>query len=301
MSAQNVQCLRDLKILACSETKGFQWPTLVFALFVMSMTLLSSWLAATGVIPLWLGMIVNAFFMTQGYTAAHECAHHNLHGRHHHLRWLNDVVGVAAFSFTLHSYTVHSLVHRLHHAHTNDPERDTDAWVSEAPNFPFAVVRSFLFYFYTNYFVGRIYKFAPKKKTFVIRAVLETVIPIGAAIFLANIGYWRETLMLWVLPALGAFAGVSFFVDWLPHHVDDKTDVMKSTIIRVPSKTWRGWLMKWAYNFHNYHLIHHLVPSVPWYAQERTFAKAEPFLNYAGAQVRYPDARAARPAPVLAE
>lgn len=265
------------------------------------MTLVSSWLAAAGVIPLWLGMIVNAFLMTQGYTAAHECAHHNLHGRHHHLRWLNDVVGVAAFSFTLHSYTVHSLVHRLHHAHTNDPERDTDAWVSDAPNVFQAVARSLLFYFYTNWFIVRIYQFAPNKPKFLIRAILETAIPIGAAIVLASIGYWREVVMLWTLPALLAFAGVSFFVDWLPHHVNDKSGAMTSTIIRVPSKTWWGWLMKWAYNFHNYHLIHHLVPSVPWYAQERTFEKAEAFLIESGALIRYPDKDPARPAPVLAE
>lgn len=287
MSTESVQSLRDLKIIARDETRGFQWPTLFFSLFVISMTLVSTSLAVAGYIPLWLGMIINAFFMTQGYTAVHECAHRSMNGKHAKLRWINDVFGVAGFSFTLHSFTVHCHVHRLHHAHTNDPFRDTDAWVSDAPNLFSAILRSFAFYFYTNYHIFKIYPLVSDKKRFVIRAVLETAVPIALAIFLASIGFWREVLVLWVIPALTAFAGVSFFVDWLPHHVKDKSNMMQSTAIRVPSKGLRGKMFSWLYNFHNFHLIHHLVPSVPWYAQERTFAKAEKFLNENGARIKY--------------
>ncbi|WP_411820174.1 fatty acid desaturase [Hyphococcus formosus] len=288
MSTESVHSLRDLKILARDETRGFQWPTLFFSLFVISMTLLSTGLALANVIPLWGGMLINGFFMTQGYTAVHECAHHNMNGKHHKLRWINDVFGIAGFSFTLHSYTVHCHVHRLHHAHTNDPYRDTDSWVSDAPNLFSAILRSFAFYFYTNYHIFRIFPLVKNKRRFVIRAVLETAIPIGLAIYLAAIGYWQEVLILWVIPTIIAFAGVSFFVDWLPHHVKDKSDPMKSTAIRVPTKGLRGKIFSWLYNFHNFHLIHHLVPSVPWYAQERTFAKAERFLNENGARIKYP-------------
>ncbi|PQA85724.1 hypothetical protein CW354_22630 [Marinicaulis flavus] len=287
-----------MKILAATETKGFQWPTLVFSLLVISMTVLGIALGAMGVVPLWGAMIWNAFWMAQGYTAAHECAHHNINGRHRKLRWLNDVFGVAGFSFTLHSYTVHRHVHRLHHAHTNDPERDTDAWVSDAPNLPMAILRALGFYFYTNYFVFKIYPLVQDKRKFLIRAVLETAVPFAIIITLSLMGYWREVLMLSVIPTILTFALVSFCIDWLPHHYEgDHSDPMKQTFIVVPSKGLRGWLMKWAYNFHNYHLIHHLVPGIPWYALERVFGKSERFLQDAGARIYYPgDEKAALPA-----
>ena len=289
MTAQTIKNLRDLKILACQETRGLQWPTLAFSYLVIGMTLLGIWAGAVGIVPLWVGMIWNSFWMAQGYTAAHECAHHNLNGRHHKLRWLNDVYGVAGFSFTLHSYTVHRHVHRLHHAHTNDPERDTDAWVSDSPNLLSAIFRSLMFYFHTNYFMFKIFPLVHDKRKFIIRATLETAIPYAIIIYLAAIGYWREVLMLSFIPTILAFALVSFFIDWIPHHVENKTDVMKQTLIQKPSKTIRGWLFSRIYGFHNYHLIHHLVPSVPWYAQERTFEKAEDFLRANGARIKEPD------------
>ncbi len=302
MAVQEVQSLRDLKILAVSETRGFQWPTLAFSFLVISMTILGIVLGAAGVVPLWAAMLWNSFWMAQGYTAAHECAHRNLNGKHRKLRWLNDVFGVAGFSFTLHSYTVHCHVHRLHHAHTNDPERDTDAWVSDAPNLPAAILRALAFYFHTNYFVVKIFPLVQNKRKFLIRGFLETAIPFAIIITLSLMGYWREVIMLSVIPTILAFALVSFFIDWLPHHYEgDHSDPMKQTYIVVPSKGLRGWLYKWAYNFHNYHLIHHLVPSVPWYAWERTFEKSEKYLQGAGARIYYPGDAGAHPSPVPAE
>lgn len=289
MSAQQIETMRDFRILARTETKGFQWPTLAFSCLVITMTLLGIWLGVAGIVPLWIAMLWNGFWMAQGYTAAHECAHRNIHGKHHHLSWMNDVIGVLAFSFTLHSYTVHCHVHRLHHAHTNNPDRDTDVWVSDAPNLPTAIFRSFMFYFHTNYFVFKIFRFVREKRKFVIRAVIETAVPFAIIIYFAAIGYWREVLMLSVFPAIIAFALVSFFIDWIPHHVEDKSDVIKQTLIQKPSKTIRGWLFSRAYGFHNYHLIHHLAPSIPWYAQERTFEKTEAFLKTSGARIKEPD------------
>ncbi len=289
MSAQRIDTLRDLKILAREETRGFQWPTLAFSYLVITMTLAGIWAGAAGVVPLWVAMLWNAFWMAQGYTAAHECAHRNIHGKHHKLSWLNDVIGIAGFSFTLHSYTVHCHVHRLHHAHTNDPERDTDAWVSDAPNLASAIFRSLMFYFHTNLFLLKIFPLVQDKRKFVIRAVLETAVPFAIIIALAAMGYWREVLMLSVIPTILAFALVSFFIDWIPHHVEDKSDVMKQTLIQKPSKTLRGRAFSWIYGFHNYHLIHHLVPSIPWYAQERTFQKAENFLKANGARIKEPN------------
>ncbi|MEZ5891554.1 MAG: fatty acid desaturase [Parvularculaceae bacterium] len=301
MAEQTVNSFRDLKLLARTETRGFQWPTLVLSATVISMTLLSTWLAVTDRIPMLVAMVINTFFMAQGYTAVHECAHRNMNGRHKKLNWVNDVFGCAGFVFTLHSFTVHSHVHRLHHSDINDIRRDTDAWVSEAPNFWNALARSLVFYFYTHWYFFKIYPLIANKRKFLIRAFLETAIPFGIAIWLSAIGYGREVLLLWVIPTILTFSVVSMMIDWIPHHVPEHISDIDHTLIRVPSKTWRGWLMKWAYGFHNYHLIHHLVPNVPWYAQERTFEKAEAFLKANGARIKYPDERGAQAAPMPAE
>lgn len=296
--------LRDFKILASQETKGVQWPTMLFSFFVISATLLSTWLAVNSIIPLWLGFIINSFFMTQGYTAVHECAHQSIHGRHQRLRWLNEVFGVAGFFFTLHSFTMHKLVHRLHHTYTNDPEKDADAYVSNAPNVYVAALRALNFYFYTNVFMFKIMKLAPDPLRFKIRVFLETAAPVALALWFVSMGYGVEVLVLWVLPAIMAFAGVTFFVDWIPHHVEDKTDPIKNTLIMVAPKTLLGRLFAWVYNFHNYHLVHHLVPSAPWYVQEKLYEQGKHVLKSEGARIKYEggfrrDVKSTKPAAAL--
>lgn len=288
MTNQTISTLREFKILASQQTKGVQWPTIAFSVFVISATLITTYLTLQGFIPLWVGCLLNGFWMTQGYTAVHECAHQGINGRHQHLRWLNEVFGIAGFFFTMHSFALHKHVHRLHHSHTNDLTKDTDAFVSSAPNALAAIPRAFIFLFYTNYFMFKIIPLAPNPRRLAIRVFIETLVPVGLAIWLALSGFALEVLVLWFIPAIIAFAGVSFFVDWIPHHVtEEDKDPMKNTIIMEAPKTLAGRLFAWVYNFHNYHLIHHLTPSVPWYEVEKVYESSKDVLKNEGAAIKF--------------
>ncbi|MEM8937091.1 MAG: hypothetical protein AAGC77_11850, partial [Pseudomonadota bacterium] len=72
MAETKIDSLKDLRIMASAESKGVQWPTLIFAAGVVAGTTISCLLALNGVIPLWLGGLINTFMMIQGYTYVHE-------------------------------------------------------------------------------------------------------------------------------------------------------------------------------------------------------------------------------------
>ena len=51
-------------------------------------------LGTTGVIPLWLGLIVNSIVASTFYMPMHEAAHGNISGRPKGQRRLDDVIGM---------------------------------------------------------------------------------------------------------------------------------------------------------------------------------------------------------------
>lgn len=83
-------------------------------------------LATTGVIPLWLGLIINTIVATTFYMPMHEAAHGNIMGRRPGSKLFEDLIGMLCSIPLGFSYKAHRASHMRHHAHTNDPVRDPD-------------------------------------------------------------------------------------------------------------------------------------------------------------------------------
>ena len=73
-----------------------------------------------------------------------------------------------------------------------------------------------------------------------------------------------EVLFLWVLPSRIGLALVALVFVCLPHYpanITAQEDEYQATTIR---QGWE-WLLTPLFVYQNYHLIHHLYPSVPFY------------------------------------
>ncbi|MEQ8936328.1 MAG: fatty acid desaturase [Amphiplicatus sp.] len=285
MTAAEIATLRDLKISAIEEREGVCWKTVIFSTVIIIVIAAQTWLAVTGVIPLWAGTLLNAFWMIQGYAPGHDAVHKNVHGRDERFRWLNGVIGRPVFACALHSYAMHEHVHRLHHAYLNDPEKDIDEFVDQAKSLPMALARSLLFYFHTNNHAIRTAKYNPNPRRYLFRIAVELAVPYSILIALCLMGYGKEVLFLWFIPALLAFAGVVMMFGWVPHHVPVSQIPVKQARLIATSRTVHGRLFAWLYNFHNYHLIHHMFPSVCWYRLERVYERGRHVLELEGARI----------------
>jgi len=85
---------------------------------------------------------------------------------------------------------------------------------------------------------------------------------------LVGLGYGLEVLFLWFLASrVGLFLIACVFV-YLPHYPGDisaQEDVYKASTIR---KGWE-WLLNPLLVYQNYHLIHHLYPTAPFYTYQK--------------------------------
>ena len=111
-----------------------------------------------------------------------------------------------------------------------------------------------------------------------IHIILSYTVLYSIMFWLAVFGWWREVLMLWLLPHYIASAMIIFFFAYLVHEPHEATDRYRDTNIFI-FKNWGHKLITWAYCFQNYHLIHHLYPRIPFYRYPEVYDEVKPILE----------------------
>ena len=229
-------------------------------------------LGINGVLPLWLGLILNTGIASTFYMPLHEATHGNISGRQAKYRGLEQLIGTLCAIPTGISYAAHKPSHMRHHAFTNDPDRDPD--------------------YYT---AGSLIGLLPKWLTVV---VLQTLLPIFAFIpqtrkllpatiqrslaadgdrrgGLAQLRYWMLSLLVlvaaqllgifwpvllcWYVPSRIQALWLLTVFAWFPHHPAKAVGRYVDTRIAVFPLS--GFLIRG----HDHHAVHHLFPHVPHY------------------------------------
>lgn len=231
------------------------------------------YLGATGVFPLWLGLVANSIIASTFYMPMHEATHRNIWGRTTRGRRIEDLIGVLCSIPTGIEFTSHRAGHMRHHAYTNDPLRDPDHFtegrLAELP--------------LKFYGMTMLYSFLP---FFALIKPIRILLPGSLRAKLADreasksegkaqIRYWLlsttvlvvcfatgnglAALCLWWLPARIQLCWLMFIFAWYPHHPAKETSRYRHT--RVAVFRGSGLLIRG----HDHHAIHHLYPRVPHY------------------------------------
>ncbi|MDH3296380.1 MAG: fatty acid desaturase, partial [Acidimicrobiia bacterium] len=96
-------------------------------------------------------------------------------------------------------------------------------------------------------------------------------------------GHTVDLLVVFVLPVLVSLAFLALAFDLIPHLPYDSTERFYDTRA-LPSRT-----LNVVFLGQNYHLIHHLWNSVPWYKYQRVFTETRDDLAAVGARVNWGD------------
>lgn len=237
-------------------------PTILLAIFTILPVLAVDILAAAGVMPLLGGLAINTvvyyFFFTVIHDGVHRCISTN--------KRLNDFICQAAVSVyaPFAAMPLFRWAHMEHHRFTND-EQDPDSWC-HGPfwQLPFRWMTIDIYYAYRafaseNPNMKRILR---ESAPYIVGGVVFILLAIAA-------GFGLELLMLWFIPSRLAFIGIGYAFFWLPHsHWPDEQQSLKqsenftlATLTRVGNE----WLLSPLLQFQNYHLIHHLWPTTPFY------------------------------------
>lgn len=285
---QAVSTVRQEIEIGRRHTPDFGGRTLVLEMELFVLFAGFTWATVAGLIPMWLGMLGNTLVLYATYTVVHEAVHSNISSRHKGLRWLDTLAGIiACVPLWLH-YHQHKRQHMQHHAHTNE-DSDPDIYARG----------SFLGWVFLRLPIALLNYFNPvqqyrdcKRFNLPRREIVYTAISFSAysALFIGLVaaGYWREVLFLWFLPWwIGQTVMLTFFT-WSPHHDHHETGRYRNT--RVFLFPFANFLLQGQ----SYHLIHHMIPSIPYYRYKSTFEEMRPILEGNGVRIEglLPEAKA---------
>ncbi|MBZ0161842.1 MAG: fatty acid desaturase [Notoacmeibacter sp.] len=257
----------------------FAWPTVVLALVLLGCFVAASFMAGTGRVPLWAGMVVNTVVIYAMYTVVHEAVHGNVSSRRTDLRWTDRLLGVlCCFPLWL-FFDHHRKSHMAHHARTNE-EEDPDIY-ARGGFLGWVFVRaplSLMNYFNPIQLYRESVRFGLTREEMRV-AFLTFGINWATVAALVWAGYAYEFLMLWFIPwIIGQIVMLTLFT-WVPHHDHHETGRYRNTRISL----WPG--ANFLLLGQNYHLIHHMMPAIPYYRYKPTFEDLRPILESKGVKM----------------
>lgn len=256
-----------------TQVSEYSWPCLMLATATMGSVIAINTLALTGTIPLLLatGLLVIPYYWF--FAVIHDGVHRSIAKN----KSFNDAVGQAAILLYAPYASIHLFrwAHMAHHRFTND-EGDPDIWSHGAWwSLPFRWMTIDFYYAYR----------AMTSDDPAVQKVFRQSIPIlvfGLAVIalLVATGYGYEYLVLWFVPTRFAFLFIGYSFFWLPHAhwPSDEHDLRQSENLTLATTLRLGneWLFNTLFQYQNYHLVHHLWPTTPFYNNQRVYELLRP-------------------------
>jgi fatty acid desaturase len=255
------------------------WTTIALAVGCLALWAASSWLALAGAIPLALAMVLNGIVMYAIYTPVHDASHSAVVPRLKSLRWVNVLIGtVSAFPIFMFFYH-HRKSHFIHHAKTNEPE-DPDKFAMGGFLEVFFVKTPWALISQLN--GVKLYQAckALNLSSFQRRSTMaQYALTVALLVGLPAAGYGWALLTLWLIPWFVGELLMEVAFGWFPHYDNSETGRYRDTRISLfPG----GDIL---YLYQNLHLIHHMLPVVPFYRYRAVFDELRPTLEQHGARI----------------
>ena len=215
---------------------------------------------------------INAVAIYMMFTVMHDAVHRTAHRS----RFMNATLGrISAFTLTV-TLPLFRAVHYEHHSHTNDAERDPDLGLSRRPRWLLPLWCLAIIIEYRVHFYRRTLW---RNKADLVEALLMELFLTATIVVAIVTGTLSVVATLWFGPALIAILFLAFTFDFLPHYPYDSQARFLDTRI-YPSRLLNAVLLG-----QNYHLIHHLWTTIPWYRYQRVFRSLRPELEARGSRI----------------
>jgi beta-carotene hydroxylase len=256
---------------------GVAVPTLLLLAGVYSGLAVSCYFAVNGQFPMWLAAVINGIILYGTYTVVHEGVHNNIVNQKSRLRWINmGAAFMAAVPLWILIYP-HRGSHIVHHKKCNT-DADPDIYargsfgVVTFWRIPLAILSQFNPI--EQYRQCNEYGLTRSQRYF---SILNFALYVAIVVMIISFDYGYELLILWFIPFFIGYTLMLVFFTWIPHHPHTITGRYRDTRCSL----WPGGNL--LTQGQNYHLIHHMMPWIPWYRYEKVFLEIRPGLEQHGA------------------
>ena len=245
------------------------WP--IVGIFSGALTLFaaSSWLAIDHRVPRVATVALNAVVIFVMFTVLHDASHYSISSR----RWVNGVFGRAAMLFvsTAMAFPAFGFIHIEHHRHSNDDDHDPDTFASHGKWWQLPFRWAAMDLAYVPFYLRNVRRRPRAEVVETAALMLLTVTVVATAVVTGS--FWLLAV-IYLIPERIAMVFLAWWFDWLPHHGLEDTqrdNRYRATRTRVGME----WLFTPLMLSQNYHLVHHLHPSVPFHRYLATWRRNE--------------------------
>ena len=249
----------------------FAYPTLL--LFLSSITLMSFGVYLYFQDSNWLSVSItlNSIAIYTIFTVLHEASHRSITSNMDANVWLGRISMFLLQPFA--SLSAFRFLHMQHHRYTNS-EKDPDHDICSKGSW---LVRPVKWMFFDVLYIKKYLKIISTRPSREHMELTYTLIVASTILgLLVAFDVWYEALLIWFVPARIAMFTLTIVLGFLPHQSHSHThqeDQYKATVIR---EGFNGILSIILLN-QNYHLVHHLYPTVPFYRYKRVWDSRKSF------------------------
>ena len=240
-------------------------PNVLMFLLAVSLLVLSTCGFFLWHFPGWCCFLTNVLALHLSGTVIHDSSHNAAHKN----KIINSILGHGSALMLGFAFPVFTRVHMQHHANVNDPDNDPDHFVSTGG--PLWMIAARFFYHEIFFFKRRLWRKFELLEWFLSRAVVFTVVFLSI-----QYGFVHYVMNFWFCPALVVGMALGLFFDYLPHRPFEERDRWKNARV-YPSAITNILIFG-----QNYHLVHHLWPSIPWYKYQGAYYATKPLLDEKG-------------------
>ena len=245
------------------------WP--IVGIFTAALTLFasSSWAAIGHYAPRALTIALSAVAIFVMFTVLHDASHYSISSK----RWVNRVFGRAAMLFVspLIAFSAWGFIHIEHHRHTNDDEHDPDHFASHGSWWQLPIRFAALDAPYLGFYIHNLHR-RPRAEVAESGALLAISIALITTTLITG-SFWLFAV-IYLIPERIAMIVLAWWFDWLPHHGLEDTQ-SQNRYRATRNRVGMEWLFTPLMLSQNYHLVHHLHPSVPFYRYLKTWRRNE--------------------------
>ncbi len=246
----------------------------------LSTWVVSTALALTGTWPLLVSVLPNAIASYLLFTVAHDASHRSLSTSEAVNVWLGRI---AIFLFAPQAgFRTWRFIHMQHHRFTNhDDGRDPDHYATAGPRWQLPLRWLTIDLYYVAWYARHI---GARPRGERVELLASWALLLAIVVVAVATGHAAELLLVYLLPMRLAVAWLGFAFDFLPHnglHVTPSQDKLRTTRNRVG----RERLLSPLLLYQNYHLVHHLHPTIPFHRYLAVWRRGEDRYLDAGAEL----------------
>ena len=240
-------------------------PTLLLFSVVVMMLVLSNFGYWLWDWPHWLCFSINTLALHCSGTVIHDACHQSAHRN----RIINAMLGHVSALILAFALPVFTRVHLQHHRNVNHPQDDPDHYVSTGG--PLSLIAVRFLYHEVFFFQRKLWRKYELLEWFISRLTVISIVYISVEYHF--LGY---ILNFWFIPAFLVGIALGLFFDYLPHRPFVERSRWKN------ARVYPGKVLNILILGQNYHLIHHLWPSIPWYNYQPAYYLMKPLLDEKG-------------------